>query len=331
MLPPDSPAARAGVLLPLHTQPQQTPGSPQDALQGQHRTLDDRLQKLGTPMAPSPRRAREAPRGSPGRSKPRRTRRPTLAEGWLNGAHIDRGWAGFCSNLFRAHEGPHTPPGAPMTVLPPDSSRRPIAQRRPRWPPHGFRGLLRAPTTLQKHSQEGPNTQKSYTFSQMSRSRRFGAPALHKRAKWGPAVAPRDGPRGAQESAKTAQEVPKTAPREGPDGGPERQFRALCPKRPPGGPKRRPRGPQEAPVRPQEVPKIPPRGPREASQETPRSLPKRRLVHDQGWPQNTPRSRREAASSSSSSPLQPPPPPPPSRSPRTRQHIAPVIQCGPAE
>ena len=255
MLPPDSPAARAGVLLPLHTQPQQTPGSPQDALQGQHRTLDDRLQKLGTPMAPSPRRAREAPRGSPGRPKPRRTRRPTLAEGGLNGAHIDRGWAGFCSNLFRAHEGPHTPPGAPMTVLPPDSSRRPIAQRRPRWPPHGFRGLLRAPTTLQKHSQEGPNTQKSYTFSQMSRSRRFGAPALHKRAKRGPAVAPRDGPRGAQESAKTAQEVPKTG-QAAARTDPGQDLNGHVGPSAPGWPHKPPRSPRGAPGRPQDAPQI---------------------------------------------------------------------------
>ena len=56
------------------------------------------------------------------------------------------------------------------------------------------------------------------------------------------------------------------APRGGPDGLPERIFRALGPKRPPGGPKRLPRRPQEAPRGLQEAPERAQDGPKKAKE-----------------------------------------------------------------
>ena len=58
-----------------------------------------------------------------------------------------------------------------------------------------------------------------------------------------------------------------TAPRGCPDGGPEQTFRALGPKRLPGGPRRPPRDPK----RPPRGPKMPPRSPKEGPRRPPKS------------------------------------------------------------
>ena len=229
-------------------------------------------------------------------------------------------------------EGPQTPEDRSTT--PKMASRRP--KRPPRWPKKHLRGLQKGP-------QEAKIVDFPLVFEGFWRSRIFSF-RRSKTPQEAPKTAPRppqDGPRGlqegpqtaqdgpktAQEASKTAQYTPKTAPREGTDGGPERAFRHLCPKRPLGGPKRPPRGPRRPQKHLQQAPERPPKRPHEASQ---RGV----LSTTRVGPKNTPRSHRETASSSSSSPLHPPPPPPPptsSRSPRTHKHIAPAIQCGPAE
>ena len=62
------------------------------------------------------------------------------------------------------------------------------------------------------------------------------------------------------------------APRGGPDEVPERTFRVLGPKCPPGGPKSPSRGPQDAPRGPQEAPKRPPGGPQDVPKRPPRGF-----------------------------------------------------------
>ena len=128
-------------------------------------------------------------------------------------------------------------------------------------------------------------------------------PRWLKLAPIGPQIA-EDGPKATQDRSKTAQEAPKMVvrrlkraqrrPRRPPKGlkrGPKKAsrgaqegeteltFRALPPKmapettsRPPRCPSEAPKKPQEAPNGPQEASKMPPSGPREASQTTQRSI-----------------------------------------------------------